>query len=97
MDRVRECDFALILITPSSVNKPWILWEAGAVSGAATAANAAFFIGKDERAIGHLRAARALRPDAGSIATIERGVNGLARRIEGGGERVKPLLAALRS
>ncbi len=37
VDRVRECDFALILITPSSVNKPWILWEAGAVAGAALA------------------------------------------------------------
>lgn len=36
--RVRECDFALILITPASVQKPWILWEAGAVHGAAVAA-----------------------------------------------------------
>jgi hypothetical protein len=37
VDRVQKCDFALILITPSSVNKPWILWEAGAVAGAALA------------------------------------------------------------
>ncbi len=35
--QVKECDFALVLITPSSVNKPWILWEAGAVAGAALA------------------------------------------------------------
>jgi tetratricopeptide (TPR) repeat protein len=35
VERVRACDFALILITPSSVNKPWILWEAAAVAGAA--------------------------------------------------------------
>ena len=37
VDRVVACDFALILITPSSVHKPWILWEAGAVAGAALA------------------------------------------------------------
>jgi tetratricopeptide (TPR) repeat protein len=36
--RVRECDFALILLTPASAQKPWILWEAGAVHGAALAA-----------------------------------------------------------
>src|SRR5215467_2394380 len=36
--QVKECDFALILLTPSSVQKPWILWEAGAVHGAAIAA-----------------------------------------------------------
>jgi tetratricopeptide (TPR) repeat protein len=63
----------------------------------ATAANAAFFIGEDARAIDHLRAAGALRPDAGSIATIERGLTALAAKIEGGTERVKALLAALRS
>ena len=37
VERVKECDFAVILITPSSLHKPWILWEAGAVYGAATA------------------------------------------------------------
>ena len=37
VDRVVDCDFALILVTPSSVHKPWILWEAGAVAGAALA------------------------------------------------------------
>ncbi len=37
VDRVVDCDFALILITPASVHKPWILWEAGAVAGAALA------------------------------------------------------------
>ncbi len=35
--QVQECDFALILVTPASVQKPWILWEAGAVHGAAVA------------------------------------------------------------
>ncbi len=35
--KVKECDFALVLITPASVQKPWILWEAGAVYGAAVA------------------------------------------------------------
>ena len=37
VDRVKACQFALILVTPASVNKPWILWEAGAVAGAALA------------------------------------------------------------
>lgn len=32
---VEECDFAFILVTPASAQKPWILWEAGAVQGAA--------------------------------------------------------------
>jgi len=35
VDKVVSCDFALILVTPSSVHRPWILWEAGAVAGAA--------------------------------------------------------------
>jgi tetratricopeptide (TPR) repeat protein len=38
VQQVRECDFAFILVTPASLNKPWILWEAGAVQGAAIAA-----------------------------------------------------------
>ena len=37
IDKVRECDVALILLTPASVQKPWILWESGAVYGAAEA------------------------------------------------------------
>lgn len=40
VDKVVDCDFAFILITPSSVHKPWILWEAGAVAGAAIATQA---------------------------------------------------------
>jgi hypothetical protein len=35
--RMQACDFALVLITPSSAKKPWILWEAGAVYGIAIA------------------------------------------------------------
>lgn len=35
--RVQECDFALIILTPASAPKPWILWESGAVYGAALA------------------------------------------------------------
>jgi len=62
-----------------------------------TAANAAFFLGDDMRAADHLRAAAVLRPDAGSIASVERGLMGLAGKIENGAERVKALLAALRS
>jgi tetratricopeptide (TPR) repeat protein len=34
VDRVRHADIAVILLTPASVQKPWVLWEAGAVFGA---------------------------------------------------------------
>jgi len=37
LTRVKNCDIVLILITPSSVRKPWILWEAGAAYGVAMA------------------------------------------------------------
>ena len=33
--RIRNCDFALFLITPLSVHKPWILWEVGVAYGIA--------------------------------------------------------------
>jgi len=36
-ERVKACDFSLILVTPASAATPWILWEAGAVYGAALA------------------------------------------------------------
>lgn len=36
-ERVKTCDFVLALMTPTSVHKPWILWELGAVYGAAAA------------------------------------------------------------
>ena len=38
-ERVKTCDFVLALMTPTSVSKPWILWELGAVYGAAAASN----------------------------------------------------------
>ena len=34
---VKVSDFALVLLTPSALQKPWILWEAGAVAGTAIA------------------------------------------------------------
>jgi tetratricopeptide (TPR) repeat protein len=37
-DQVKKSEFALVLLTPSSLQKPWILWEAGAVAGTAVAA-----------------------------------------------------------
>ena len=37
VESVTECDVAFVVITPSSMHKPWILWEAGAVAGAALA------------------------------------------------------------
>jgi tetratricopeptide (TPR) repeat protein len=35
VQQVEQCDFAFVLLTPSSIQKPWILWEGGAVYGAA--------------------------------------------------------------
>jgi tetratricopeptide (TPR) repeat protein len=39
--QVREVDTAFILLTPSSIQKPWVIWEAGAVAGAAFATESA--------------------------------------------------------
>src|SRR5690348_16599980 len=36
-EQVRAAKAALILLTPSSIQKPWVLWEAGAVAGAVLA------------------------------------------------------------
>jgi len=38
--KVREAQIAVIILTPSSVQKPWVLWEAGAVYGAGIASAA---------------------------------------------------------
>jgi len=37
VEQVQQCDLAFILVTPNSVQKPWIMWESGAVYGAALA------------------------------------------------------------
>lgn len=37
-EQVKESLFAIVFITPFSASKPWILWEAGAVTGASLAA-----------------------------------------------------------
>jgi hypothetical protein len=37
VERVRSADIAVILLTPASTQKPWVLWEAGAVYGAGIA------------------------------------------------------------
>lgn len=39
VDNVVKCDIALVLITPNSVQAPWLMWESGAVYGAALAGN----------------------------------------------------------
>ncbi len=36
-DQVRESKFTAVLLTPNSVDKPWLMWEAGAVSGVSLA------------------------------------------------------------
>ncbi len=35
VSQVAECDKAFVLITPNSVQAPWLMWESGAVFGAA--------------------------------------------------------------
>ena len=47
VEKVREADVALILLTPASTQKPWVIWEAGAVGGAAFATGD----GKTERVV----------------------------------------------
>ncbi len=37
VERVRAANIAVILLTPASTQKPWVLWEAGAVYGAGIA------------------------------------------------------------
>lgn len=37
-EQVREADMTLALLTPASLAKPWLLWETGAIYGAAYAA-----------------------------------------------------------
>ncbi len=39
-NEVRHAHVTLVVLTPASVQKPWILWETGAVFGAAVAADA---------------------------------------------------------
>ena len=36
-DQVRSSMFTAVLLTPNSLNKPWLMWEAGAVSGVSLA------------------------------------------------------------
>lgn len=41
VQQVKESAWTLVLLTPDSLNKPWLLWEAGAVSGVGYAAKGA--------------------------------------------------------
>jgi hypothetical protein len=41
VEHVKEANVALVLLTPASIQKPWILWEAGAVAGSALASDTA--------------------------------------------------------
>jgi tetratricopeptide (TPR) repeat protein len=45
VERVQKSDLAVIVLTPGSIQKPWVVWEAGAVSGVALSAS------RDERRI----------------------------------------------
>jgi len=40
-DQIQGSKFTAVLLTPSSVDKPWLMWEAGAVSGVSLATRAA--------------------------------------------------------
>ncbi len=35
--QVRESKFTAVLLTPNSIDKPWLMWESGAVSGVSLA------------------------------------------------------------
>ncbi len=39
VQQVIECDVAFVMITPNSVQAPWLMWESGAVFGAAIASS----------------------------------------------------------
>lgn len=39
VEQVVKCDVAFVLITPNSVQAPWLMWESGAVFGAAIASS----------------------------------------------------------
>ncbi len=40
LEKIRESDVTIVLVTPESANRPWLMWEAGAVSGIALALGA---------------------------------------------------------
>jgi hypothetical protein len=40
LEKIRESDVTVVLLTPESANRPWLMWEAGAVSGIALALGA---------------------------------------------------------
>jgi tetratricopeptide (TPR) repeat protein len=61
----------------------------------ATAANAAFVVGDDRRAIEQLKAVVATKPDADELAIVERGLRRLAAFLARGDERMASLAAVL--
>jgi tetratricopeptide (TPR) repeat protein len=38
-DEVRSCVVAIVVLTPESLDRPWLMWEAGAASGVALGSN----------------------------------------------------------
>ncbi len=37
LDKIRSCDLAIVVLTPESLSRPWLMWESGAVNGIALA------------------------------------------------------------
>jgi tetratricopeptide (TPR) repeat protein len=37
LDKLRSCDMAVVVLTPESLSRPWLMWESGAVNGIALA------------------------------------------------------------
>jgi tetratricopeptide (TPR) repeat protein len=37
LDKVRACNLAVVVLTPESISRPWLMWESGAVNGIALA------------------------------------------------------------
>jgi tetratricopeptide (TPR) repeat protein len=37
LDKMQSCDLAIVVLTPESISRPWLMWESGAVNGIALA------------------------------------------------------------
>src|SRR3712207_1505893 len=37
LDKIKSCDLAIVVLTPESLSRPWLMWESGAVNGIALA------------------------------------------------------------
>ncbi len=83
-ERIRHTDKTYVLLTPTSMSKPWVLWEAGAAAGVALATTRTSpvvpitFGISDADVPGPLRSAQRVRGDSaadGGIARLLQAIN----------------------